>query len=213
MSTFSIENFRSEVRSRGLSKANRFEVVLTAPPCVAPDNSRLVSLFCDQASLPQTRIRISQQQIFGPPSFHPQGADYGGDNFSLQFLLDSDMTIKKFFDSWVDGIVNRRTGEVSFQQNYICQNLTVAQLDQRDRETYKVKFEDVFHIAVAPIQLDYASNSANKLTVTFTYRRWYTADTSPVPAPVVTKSSPQAVSSDQSTSDAYKRLGHFGGRR
>lgn len=216
MSTFSIENFHAEVRTRGMSRANRFEVLITAPACVKNSSDRLVSLYCDQASLPQTRIRTSQQQIFGPPSFHPQNAEYGGDNISFQFYLDADMQIKRFFDSWMDGIVNRRTGEVYFQDNYLCQGLTVAQLNQRDQETYKIKFEDLFPISVAPIQLDHGSNTVNRLNVTFTYRRWYEVDiTSPV-TPAPSKSTPQAktntASSDKATSEYYKTHG-YGGKR
>jgi hypothetical protein len=193
MATFSVANFLSEVNNRGLARADRFEVVITAPPCcrgatkflLAGD--RLVSLFCDQASLPQSRIRTSQQQIFGPPSFHPQSAEYGGDNFSLQFFLDADMTIKNFFDTWVDGIVNRSTGEVYFQDNYLCQGLTVTQLNQANTPVYRIKFEDLFPIAVNPVQLDYSMGSVNKLNVTFSYRRWYPVSIEPAAVPPATK--------------------------
>jgi len=219
MSTFSIENFRAEVRTRGMSRANRFEVIITTPPCcrglVAVDG-KLVSLFCDQASLPQTRIRTAQQQIFGPPSFHPQSAEYGGDNISFQFYLDADMHIKTFFDTWVDGIVDRRSGEVSFQERYMCQGMTVSQLNQRDEIVYGVRFEDLFPIAVAPIQLDQGSNTVNKLNVTFTYRRWYIEDTARAENAAKTKATPQAktntASSDKATAEYYKTHG-YGGKR
>jgi len=204
MATFSVANFLSEVNTRGVARSNRFEVILTAPPCVTgpsrgrgaikPLNAsdRLVSMFCDQASFPQTRIRTSQQQIFGPPSYHPQNAEYGGDNFSLQFFLDADMTIKNFFDSWVDGVVNRSTGEVYFQDNYLCQGLTVTQLNQSNNPVYRIKFEDLFPIAVNPIQLDYSMDSVSKLNVTFSYRRWYTVYIEPLAADPPTKTQPTA---------------------
>jgi hypothetical protein len=190
MANFSVANFLSEVNNRGLARSDRFEVILTAPPCVKGDD-RLVSLFCDQASLPQTRIRTSQQQIFGPPSFHPQGAEYGGDSFSLQFFLDANMSIKQFFDKWVDGIVNRSTGEVYFQDNYLCQGLTVTQLNQENKPMYRVKFEDLFPTAVNPVQLDYGLASVNKLNVTFSYRRWYPVSVDPPVQAEPSKAAPQ----------------------
>lgn len=183
MSNFSIDNFRSEVLAGGLSKPNRFEVIITAPPCcnalLANNKFKmaspgLVSLFCTQASLPQTRILTSRQQIFGPPSYHPQGAEYGGDSLSLQFYLDTQMSVKTFFDTWMDGIVNRNTGEVYFANNYMCQGLTITQLDEEDDPTYRIKFDDVFPTAVTPLQLDHGmSNQVHKLNVTFNYRRWH----------------------------------------
>ena len=198
MADFNVANFLSEVNNRGLARADRFEVTITAPPCCRGTTKfllagdRLVSMFCDQASLPQSRIRTAQQQIFGPPSYHPQGADYGGDNFSLQFFMDADMTIKNFFDTWIDGIVNRSTGEVYFQDNYLCQGMTVTQLNQENKPVYRVKFEDLFPIAVNPIQLDYSMASVNKLNVTFSYRRWYPVSVAPPPAPAPTKAAPQS---------------------
>jgi hypothetical protein len=187
-SAFKIDEFRTQVLTRGMMKPNRFEVIINPPSCVGgaslqstnsgqgntgtADAGRLVSLFADTASLPQTRINVASQRLFGPPTFHAQNADYGGDNISLTFYVDRDMQVKRFFDTWVDGIVDRQKGTVSYLADYAT-SMTVNQLDETDTITYSVKFEDLFPISVAPIQLDQNSmNQAGKLTVTFCYRRW-----------------------------------------
>jgi len=198
-STFTLDEFRTQVLTRGMMKPNRFEVIINPPSCVggaslqttnagqantgAMDMGRLVSLFADTAQLPQTRINVASQRIFGPPTFHAQNADYGGDNISLTFYVDRDMQVKRFFDTWVDGIVDRTAGTVSYLADYAT-TMTVNQLDETDTITYSAKFEDLFPISVAPIQLDQNSmNQAGRLTVTFCYRRW-TWDNEPAAKPI-----------------------------
>jgi hypothetical protein len=175
MSTFSLSNFQAEVAARGMAKINRFEVEIVAPPAVAGfSDGKLVSLMCETAMLPPTRIQTSQQRLFGPPSLHPQFADYGGDNMSLQFYLDGRMEVKKFFDRWVDSIVSRRGGTVNYQSEYLCNKMTVKQLNEADNVIYSVQFTDVFPTAVNPVQLDLnQGNTVGRLNVTFAYRRWF----------------------------------------
>ena len=195
--TYTIDDMLAEVRTRGMAKPNRFEVIITPPKCLlnfkTDDTftnkssqgqyktqntlgSRVparLSVFCESASLPPTRINVSQQKIFGPPTFHPQNADYGGDNISLTFMLDKWYTVKEFFDVWVDSIVNRETGTVAYQDDYLCQGMSISQLDEEDRIHYTAMFEDIFPISIAPIQLDsHSSNQVTKMNVTFCYRRW-----------------------------------------
>ena len=174
MSLFSLENFRAEVLNRGLAKANRFEVIIVPPKCVASAGDvRVVSMMAENCQLPTTRIITAQQRIFGPPTNHPQSAEYGGDNMTIQFYLDREMTVKRFFDVWVDGVVDRTRNTVYYQDNYLSQGMTISQLDEQDRAMYGVKFIDLFPIAVNPVQLDHnQANAVSRLTVTFAYRRW-----------------------------------------
>jgi hypothetical protein len=215
-STFKIDEFRTQILTKGVMKPNRFEVIINPPSCVGgaslqttnsgqnnagnPSLGRLVSLMADAAQLPQTRINVSSQRIFGPPTFHAQNADYGGDNISLTFYVDRDMLVKRFFDTWVDGIVDRTKGTVSYLAEYAT-TMSINQLDETDTITYTAKFEDLFPISVAPIQLDQNSmNQAGKLTVTFCYRRWTWEDAPP----------PKPPKKPNTTADQPKRVNYTG---
>lgn len=197
MSTFKLDEFIATV-GNGLSKPNRFEVVITSPPCVGGSGNRLVSLMAESTQLPPTRINTARQQIFGPPSYLAQNADYGGENLSITFILDRRMEVKKFFDDWVDGIANRSSGTVAYQDTYVSQGLKISQLDEQDEIMYSAAFTDVFPIAVNPVQLDAnMMNQASKLNVTFAYRRWFRDNLPTIPrqeAPITpkpTRSTPQ----------------------
>jgi hypothetical protein len=226
---FKLSDFLSEVSSRGMAKANRFEVVINPPLCVTnlsvnskPSQDQTggryqtqkslgarvparVSLFCEQAQLPGTRIITSRQQIFGPPSLHPIAAEYGGENISLTFMLDKWYTIKEFFDTWIDGVVNRETGVSYYQENYLSE-MTIAQLDEDDQVHYMAKFEDVYPIAVNPVQLDAnMNNTVSRLTVSFAYRRWRSLTLTPASSNAESAETPQPASATPPSRQTSKK--------
>lgn len=190
-SKWNIGNFLAEVASGGLAKPCRFETTINIPPCVK--NSvvgQTVSMYCEQAMLPYTRIMTSRQQIFGPPSLHPIGVEYNGESISFQFYVDRDMNVKRFFDAWVDGIIDRKTFTAFYQTNYLTE-IVISQLDEQDSVTYQVKLIDAFPTAVQGLQLDSGSaNQVHRLSVTFAFRKWEEIAIAPDARPEASKSVP-----------------------
>jgi len=176
MAQWNVENFLSEVASNGLARPCRFEVSIDSPACVSNnEGTRLVSMFCEQALLPQMRILTSRQQLFGPPSLHPTGVDFGGDNLTLNFFVDRRMKVKQFFDSWMQGIIAPSTYTANYQNNYLT-SIYISQLDEADEAQYSIKLIDAFPIGQAPLQLDFNQrDTVHRLPVTFAYRNWIQA--------------------------------------
>ena len=172
-SQWSVENFLAQVSNSGLAKPNRFEVSIAVPKSMSDASmGQKVSMYCDQAILPYTRILTARQQIFGPPSFHPVGVEYNGEGISLQFYLDREMNIKRFFDRWVDSIVDRTTHTTNYQDRYLTP-ITISQLDEADSITYQVELIDAFPVSVQALQLDHnGSNQVHRLSVNFNFRSW-----------------------------------------
>lgn len=194
-SKFSLSNFISTT-AVGLARPYRFEVEIPRPLCI-PESlayERTVSILCKGTQLPQSRIATSRNQYFGPPEYRPIGVDYGGDNLTLTFYVDEKMRVKAFFDAWIDGIVNRRTGVTEYRDNYVV-NMKIRQLAQVDalsdpgkrvgksltensainKESiaYETTFEQAFPVSVNPLTLDHGSvGQFHELSVTFNYRRW-----------------------------------------
>ena len=194
-SKFSLSNFISYT-AKGLARPYRFEVEIPNPLCVKKYASatQLVSVYCKAAQLPQSRILTSRNQYFGPPEFRPIGVDYGGDNLTLTFYVDDKMHVKAFFDEWIDGIVNRKTGITEYRDSYTV-NMKVRQLRQvpslaqpgkrigktlrensdinKEDIAYEANFELAFPVSVNPLTLDHGSaGQVHELSVTFNYRRW-----------------------------------------
>lgn len=174
VSNWNISRFLSEVSAKGLSKPNRFEIQIDIPLGLRFGNNvgEKVNLMCDQAVFPYSRILTSRQQIFGPPTFHPVGVDYNGEGISLQFYVDREMTVKRFFDIWLDSIVSRTSHTANYRANYQT-NIYISQLDESDHVMYKVKVLEAFPVSVQALTLDAgASNQVHKLSVNFNFRKW-----------------------------------------
>jgi hypothetical protein len=172
-SQWSVESFLAQVSNSGLAKPNRFEVSIAVPSSLSNASlGQKVSMYCDQAVLPYTRILVSQQRIFGPPSFHPVGVEYNGEGISLQFYVDREMNVKRFFDRWADTIVDRTTHTTNYQQNYLTP-ITISQLDESDTIVYQVQLIDAFPVSIGALQLDHSGqNQVHRLNVNFNFRRW-----------------------------------------
>ena len=119
-SHFSLSNFQAQVGSLTLARTNRFEVIITPPKLnQKKDVSELSSLFCEVSNLPPLNINVKPFKMYGPNHQRPVGSDYGGDGLSMTFHVDSKMSIKRFFDDWMEGIVTRDTYNINYQSNYV----------------------------------------------------------------------------------------------
>jgi hypothetical protein len=177
MANFSIDNFQTEVRTRGLARPNRFEISFPVPKGLLNSSERadprVISLFCESANLPSKTIGVKQQRIYGPSYPRPFSAEYGGEGITLTFLVDRDMDVKGFFDSWMNIIVDPFQYFIHYPDNYTVPIL-IQQLDENDDPTYSVTLEDAFPRSLALMELNNtAQNSVHKLNVTFVYRRWF----------------------------------------
>jgi len=181
--TFNLQQFKSEVLSKGVARTNRFEVFIPLPNClrqnlgdVSVESTRLVNLFCENAIIPQLNIGIVPQRIYGPNYQNPVSVDYGGESITLSFLVDRSMRVKNFFDKWMRGIVDPNTYNLTYQKDtskgYTVE-MMINQLDEQDNITYSIKLEDAFPRNIGLMDLNMASqNTPHKLNVTFAYRRW-----------------------------------------
>lgn len=177
MPAFNIDNFLATVNSIGLSRKNRFEVLID-PPAVTLrgfDNfdGRGLSLLAESIAIPELTISAEVQQIWGPAIHRPKGINYGG-FMTVQFYVDQDLRVKKIFDNWMQYIVDGNQYTVRYQSDYVAPLMTVAQLDDENTEVYRVRFEEAFPAGMTQLDLNHGlQNSFHLLQVNFRYRRWY----------------------------------------
>jgi hypothetical protein len=215
-SHFSLSNFQAQVATSALARTNRFEVIIT-PPKIAQrkDNSELASLFCEVSNLPPLNINVKAFKIYGPNHQRPIGSDYGGDGLSMTFHLDSGMTIKRFFDDWMEGIVTRDTYNVNYQDNYAT-SILLRQLrpsagpnsidgsnennnnsqtfplqsnpfEDKDDVMYEIELIEAFPRSMNIVEFNNsAQNQTQRLTVVFAYRYWRRTDIKKFVQPVLT---------------------------
>jgi hypothetical protein len=186
MSTFNLEKFVSEVKRTGLARVNRFEIQINiptglqtnlgSPQNITNENARLVSLFAEVSNLPPLSINVKPFKIYGPVYQRPTGIDYGGDGIAMTFHVDRNMKVKKFFDDWMESIVDRDTFNVSYERDVVTKIL-IRQLDEKEKTTYEIELEDAFPRSYSMMELNNsAQNQTHRLNVVFAYRRWRRTD-------------------------------------
>ena len=175
-SHFNLDKFVTQVRTgAGLSRTNRFEVIIAAPtglPQIRRNSEDLVSLYVDSASFPTFNLAINAFKIFGPAYQRPITSDYGGEGMPITFNVDREMKIKSFFDDWCHLVVDPVTFTVGYPKEY-ASTINIRQLDEQNNINYELELIEAFPRSLSTMELSNSSqNQTHRLTVTFAYRYW-----------------------------------------
>ena len=168
-----INDFVSAVkRSNGLAKANKYEVDIYAPNG-HPDGTegRNLNLLCNSITMPGHNLEQQTQRLASEPAREMvQSRSFAG-NITATFYLDQHLTLKTWFDKWLELSINPRTNKAQYYNQYIG-HMNIYQLGGRGR-VYGVKCEEVYPATIGPIEYSYDStDTIALLTIEFAYRRW-----------------------------------------
>ena len=169
-----INDFVSAVkRSNGLAKANKYEVDIYAPNG-HPDGTegRNLNLLCNSITMPGHNLEQQTQRLASEPAREiVQSRSFAG-NITATFYLDQSLTIKTWFDKWLELTINPRTHKAQYYDQYSGGYMDIYQLGGKGR-VYGVKCEEVYPATIGPIEYSYDStDTIALLTIEFAYRRW-----------------------------------------
>ena len=187
----SLNAFLSHNASRdGYAKPNRYEVILGLPSGAvsSPETSgkdasattvrlldssaaRRISFRCDTIAIPGRNLRTQMNgNIYGPPHEIVQGQTYG--EVQASFYLGSDLAERYFFEQWQKVTYNSETFNINYYKEYVG-SVDIFQLNEQDERTYGVRLEEAFPKTINEISYGHGNNNAiNKLTVSFSYRKF-----------------------------------------
>lgn len=185
---FNISNFKSSFdRYGGPARANLFEVSIPNVPKNLPENNvfdykRQFTFFCHSITFPGVAINTSDTNYVGQLARkHPTAAQNPGP-ISASFFVDSDHHILTFFHNWAQQIVNysKKSGpftevngklphEVGYKNDFaVPMYIRHYTTDSFPNSYYECELIKAYPIAVAPLALDWATNSSFlKLDVQF----------------------------------------------
>lgn len=173
-SVFKLDEFRAEIFKKGLARNNRFEVVIPSPPSLdyGTQESRFVSLLAESTNFPPINVGVTSQRIFGPSYQRPKFVDYGGDNIIITFLVDGGMLVKKYFEDWLELVIEPETYFVGYQDEYTT-DISISQLDEDENNVYSITIYEAFPRSINIMDLNNTNtNSFHRLSVSFAYRYW-----------------------------------------
>jgi len=155
----SIEQFKGQVLD--LSRPNRFRV----------DGLRLgrqISFLAKASSLPNATLGVM------PVPYMGREIKYAGDrtyeDWEITVYQANDADIRKRIDAWMVQALGHESNIGATGWNEYKSDLTVGQLDRRDRPIIVYRLVGCFPIAISPLELDWGTNDTPAdFNVTFAY--------------------------------------------
>lgn len=141
----------------GMSYSNNFIVKVINPPVTYEDTETIISLFCDEAQLPNVNTAQGQTNglYLGSGAInYPHTRVYT--EIQLGFMLDANLSALKFLNKWMDFIFSGHDNEYSDQQK----NLSLTQI--QSLASTRPKMEN------RPIRLRYRDDYARTILISKT---------------------------------------------
>jgi hypothetical protein len=167
----SIAEFKSSF-TKDLARPNKFDVVINTPLVLTQyiGDVKNLTYRCENAQLPGRTFATMEQKIGSNPiEKYPYLTTYN--DIDLTFIVDDDMKQKIFFDSWFELINPTYNFNYQYKSNYAT-TIVINQYDVQNQLTYSVTLFDAYPISMNQMDLDWSSDQAHKLVVTFAYTRW-----------------------------------------
>ena len=167
----SISEFKASFTSE-LARPNRFDVTIPVPLTLLQyvKYARALNYRCEVAQLPGRSLATTEQKIgSNPTEKYPYQTTYN--DLDLTFIVDSDMNQKVFMDAWLELINPSYNYNFKYKEDYAT-TITINQYDVANELTYSVSLFDAYPISMNQMDLDWSSDQAHKLVVTFAYTRW-----------------------------------------
>ncbi len=173
-----LKDFIAEVKSGGLARTSRFSVEFTPPKVVQSRSSssqalRTILLYCDSAQLPGLSYSTTQSRTFGEFRELPYEKLYENVNFT--FYVDTNMEVKKLFDSWMNGIQSPVTKTFNYYNDYTTR-INIDVYDIVENKRYGIELNEAYPKSLGAITLDYSSKDFMKMSVSMMYRNYTTVE-------------------------------------
>lgn len=234
MSTaFSINDFMSEIKTRGVVRQHTFVVTMSPPPALNEyvGRTRPLTLRCEAASIPD--VALATQEIlrygYGPLESAPYNAVFSGVN--LTFVLDKNSFVYRYFYRWINSVVNFNTNQgmvgsnpdtghnpyfINFKDNIVTE-IMITMFDEQTQPIIQTKLHKAYPKAISAIDLNWGTNNdIVRLNVAMGFREFSSTVVgnirSPVDRPdVYDKSASSRPLAEQSGAASRFGLGALGG--
>ena len=154
-SMFNLSDFKATIKSNGVAKDTRFEVIMH-PPAYLQLNSKELSLRCHTASMPAFNVK-TRDYIIGQGQIRkmPVNFDNGG-TIELSFYNNYKGTVYSDLVEWTK-LVSPNISENDHTINFVSViygKIVVQQLDERDNVRQGWELRDAFPTSVEVVPLD-----------------------------------------------------------
>lgn len=169
---FSYEEFKGRVRGKGLSKQNRFYMMISPPPSIGTTDLSTVLLLCQSVSVPGLNISTTPVRTTGETI--EAAYDRTFSPASATFYVDADMKVRYFFDEWMNSIQDPTTRIFAYPKDYKSPEIEIGVLRLNDNPSYTITLFDAFPKTIGGLSLSGENNNLMTLDVTFDFKYYTT---------------------------------------
>lgn len=191
--SFNVQTFSSALNAKGLMRNNKFLVQFPVPPKIAPlmlDSlgGMELSFYCKAAPLPGLGILTDDVYRYGYGPLERRAYGMVVNDIMLQFYLDTDNMIRRWFRSWIRLILNpdsargmnskwavtgQNAYEFSYKQDYAA-DIRIVSFDPEGNQVISVVLIEAYPNFVGDVMQDWEGKNQNMIMpVAFTFRDWY----------------------------------------
>lgn len=169
-----LSQFTAELRNKNVHRPNLYYVEIMPPPILSGFNkeSELSSWWCSNAHTPQFTL-FTDDNYLEAGIRRKFAYDQDWQNLILNFYVDQEFSVKKFFDAWVNAIIPARR-KFNYPADYTADYLNLYILDQQSVPKYLYEFHRIFPKDVHSIELNYSqATTPSTLGVEFVFESVY----------------------------------------
>ena len=175
-------------RYGGLAKSAKFMVrMFPARPDSLLRGSGIfmqdLSYLCEAAEFPGRGFESLDIRYYGPNFKVPNKTNY--EDLNLTFLCRDSFLERQLFDTWMELINPNATYNFSYRDSYTSKIELFqisdlagfgADIATPPNAQYKFTFEEAYPILLQPQPVTWADDNFHRLTVTFTFKKWWRED-------------------------------------
>lgn len=163
-----LSEFITKVKTEGLLTGTHYYIRF------GRENSRDVMMMCDSFNLPGLSNSTTDVRIFGENREVPYMPLYP--SLDLSFILDRRMQIKSFFDTWSNQVINQKTRNVGYYNDYTNTDLDLIITDKEGKAIYCVRVYEAYPKAIQDIRFGFDVKDIIRLNVTLAFKYWEKID-------------------------------------
>ena len=171
-----MDKFIANIKSGGLSRANRYELLITAPSISALGNfannggAEQLRYRCSTVSLPSKSIATSETKIYGPVRLAPYQITY--DQLSFSVYLSDDFRERQYFEDWMHYVIDYDTHRIRYYKEYSASDMQLLVMDETNKVTNTYVFEESYPLSVGEVSMSYSNEEPATCDISMTYRKY-----------------------------------------
>jgi hypothetical protein len=171
-SALNISDFISRTKFDGFSRLNRIAVRINPPAALTRGfKADSFTYYAEAVTIPSYDLLLNTINLNGPAVAYPTRSDYN--QATVTFLVDDQMSQRKFFDAWVNYINPKERGfDLRYRDDYIGK-VTMYQITEDGRSiSYGIELLEAYPFQVGSIRGNWSEQEVSRLDASFSYRYW-----------------------------------------